>query len=201
MEDYYQVLGVPPDVSQEDLKERFRFLSHAYHPDKFATPTHKKHAEETFKKINEAYQILSTPVRRAQYDRHRSSSDARDQGELRRREETANAHRRVKEERRQREEAEAARRRAEEEQQQREQAEAERRYFAEERRKREAVETVQRRKEKKSLRLASSLSVSGAFCMLLAWNVCLDGNYGPATVVAGMGMALISLGILIRKVG
>ncbi len=43
--DYYEVLGVSPQASQKDVKERFRFLSHAYHPDKFATPSQKQQAE------------------------------------------------------------------------------------------------------------------------------------------------------------
>ena len=75
MEDYYQILGVPPDVSQEEIKERFRFLASAYHPDKFATSSHKRHAEEVFKKINDVYQTLSNPVKRAEYDRRQFSSD------------------------------------------------------------------------------------------------------------------------------
>src|SRR5437867_4458691 len=114
MENYYLVLGVPPNASQEQIKERFRFLAHAYHPDKFATPAHKKHAEEAFKKINDAYQILSNPVRRAEYDRRQSSSDARYAEERRRGEEAEAARRRAEEERRKREEAEAARHRAQE---------------------------------------------------------------------------------------
>jgi len=97
MEDYYQTLGVRSKASQEEIKERFRFLAHAYHPDKFSTSTHKKHAEETFKKINEAYRTLSDPGGRAEYDKRRSSSGST-----------------YKEERRRREEAKAARRRAEE---------------------------------------------------------------------------------------
>src|SRR6266571_7664634 len=98
MENYYQVLGVPPNASQEQIKERFRFLAHAYHPDRFASPAHKRHAEEAFKKINDAYQILSHPVRRAEYDRRQSSSDSTYEEQRRRSEEAEAAQRRAQEE-------------------------------------------------------------------------------------------------------
>ena len=135
MEDYYQILSVSPNASQEEIKERFRFLAHAYHPDRFATLTHKQYAEEAFKKVNEAYHILSNSVRRAQYDRQRSSADSRYEEERRKREaaetawrhakeEAETARRHAEEERRKREETEAALRRAHEAQQQREEAEA-----------------------------------------------------------------------------
>ena len=124
MENYYQILGVPPNASQEQIKEHFRFLAQAYHPDKFATSAHKKHAEAAFKKINDAYQVLSNPVRRDEYDRRQSSFDSRYEEERRRGEEAEAAQRRAEEERRKTEEAEAAQRRAKAEQQRREQAEA-----------------------------------------------------------------------------
>ncbi|MDH3676015.1 MAG: DnaJ domain-containing protein [Anaerolineae bacterium] len=69
MQNYYEILDVPSRASQKEIKERFRFLANAYHPDKFATPAHKTQAEVTFKKINEAYQVLSVPAKRAEYDR------------------------------------------------------------------------------------------------------------------------------------
>ncbi len=72
MENYYTVLDVPSRASQAEIKERFRFLANAYHPDKFATQSHKDKAEDEFKKINEAYQILSVPAKRAEYDRRLS---------------------------------------------------------------------------------------------------------------------------------
>src|SRR2546422_1346858 len=126
MEDYYQMLGVSPDASPEVVKERFHFLALAYHPDRFANSTHQRHAEEAFKKISEAYHILSHPAKRAQYDRRRSSSDARYVEERRRREEAEAARQRAEqraaEERYKREEAEAAGCRAQEEQLRKEQA-------------------------------------------------------------------------------
>ena len=103
MEDYYQILGVPPNASPEKLKERFRFLAQAYHPDKFATSLHQEEAEEAFKKINEAYHILSNPGRRAEYDRQRSSSDSQYEEERQRREKAEAARRSAEEDRRRRE--------------------------------------------------------------------------------------------------
>lgn len=63
--DYYEVLGVSKNASAEDLKSAFRKLALKYHPDR----NKDKGAEEKFKEINEAYQILSDDEKRAQYDR------------------------------------------------------------------------------------------------------------------------------------
>ena len=98
MEDFYQVLGVSPTASQEEIKERFRFLAHAYHPDRFATSAHKKEAEEAFKKINDAYQILSNPGKRSEYDRKRSTQTVTFEADDRRKREHEKAQRRAKEE-------------------------------------------------------------------------------------------------------
>jgi curved DNA-binding protein CbpA len=68
MKNYYQVLGVSLRATQTEIKERFRFLANAYHPDKFPNAEQKSNAEQEFKKINEAYQILSNPTKRADYD-------------------------------------------------------------------------------------------------------------------------------------
>lgn len=62
MKDYYEILGVPRDASQEEIKRAFYKLAHKYHPDKGGDP-------EKFKEINEAYQVLSDPEKRAQYDK------------------------------------------------------------------------------------------------------------------------------------
>lgn len=72
MDDLYSILDVSPGASLEAIKERFRFLAQAYHPDKFASPKHKRQAEERFKRINEAYRILSDPEKRAKYDKNRA---------------------------------------------------------------------------------------------------------------------------------
>ena len=63
--DYYEVLGVKRDASADDLKKAFRHLARKYHPD---LNKGSKDAEEKFKEINEAYQVLSDPQKKAQYD-------------------------------------------------------------------------------------------------------------------------------------
>ena len=70
--DFYSILGIDPAATAAEIRERFRFLSHAYHPDKFATIPQRKAAEREFKRINEAYQVLSDPIQRASYDRERT---------------------------------------------------------------------------------------------------------------------------------
>jgi len=66
MKDYYQVLGVPKNASQEDIKRAFRKLAFKYHPD--TNPGNEKPAEEKFKEINEAYGVLGDKEKRQQYD-------------------------------------------------------------------------------------------------------------------------------------
>ncbi|MDB6124436.1 MAG: Chaperone protein DnaJ [Pedosphaera sp.] len=63
--DYYEVLGVPRTASDADIKKSFRKLAREYHPDVAKT---KKGAEEKFKEINEAYEVLSDPDKRKKYD-------------------------------------------------------------------------------------------------------------------------------------
>ncbi len=64
--DYYAILGVNRDASEAEVKRKYRELAMKYHPDR--NPDDKR-AEEKFKEINEAYQVLSDPQKRAHYDR------------------------------------------------------------------------------------------------------------------------------------
>jgi molecular chaperone DnaJ len=68
--DLYDVLGVPHDVTPEDLKRAYRKLARELHPD--ANP-HEPTAEARFKEVSQAYEILSDPERRANYDRFGSA--------------------------------------------------------------------------------------------------------------------------------
>jgi molecular chaperone DnaJ len=65
MPDYYEVLGVSRDASKDDIKRAFRRLARKYHPDVNKEPG----AEERFKEINRAYEVLSEPETRTRYDR------------------------------------------------------------------------------------------------------------------------------------
>src|SRR5436190_10850769 len=75
-EDLYHILGVAPNVAPEKIKEQFRFLAHAFHPDKHISPAHKARASEMLRKITEAYRILSDPLQRAAYDKKRLTHSA-----------------------------------------------------------------------------------------------------------------------------
>ena len=63
--DYYAILGVPRTASEDELKKSFRKLAREYHPD---VAKDKKTAEEKFKEINEAYEVLSDAEKRKRYD-------------------------------------------------------------------------------------------------------------------------------------
>ncbi len=64
--DYYEVLGVPRTAPEGDIKRAYRQLARKYHPD---VAEDKAAAENHFKEINEAYEVLSDPQKRANYDR------------------------------------------------------------------------------------------------------------------------------------
>ena len=63
--DYYKVLGVERQASEDQIKRAYRDLAKKYHPDK--NPGDKA-AEEKFKSINEAYEVLKDPQKRKRYD-------------------------------------------------------------------------------------------------------------------------------------
>ena len=73
---YYETLGVSKTASADELKSAYRRLAKQYHPDLYAgkPETEKKQAEEKFKEINHAYDVLSDPQKRAAYDQYGSEN-------------------------------------------------------------------------------------------------------------------------------
>ncbi|MBQ7652972.1 MAG: molecular chaperone DnaJ [Clostridia bacterium] len=71
---YYEILGVSKDAKDEEIKAAYRSLAKKYHPDLYSTKSEaeKKAAEEKFKEINHAYQVLTDPQKRAAYDQYGS---------------------------------------------------------------------------------------------------------------------------------
>ncbi|MDP3963798.1 MAG: molecular chaperone DnaJ [bacterium] len=67
--DYYQILGVAKNASDEEIKKAYRKLAHQFHPDKQGGD------EKKFKEVNEAYQVLSNGQKRAQYDQFGQTFD------------------------------------------------------------------------------------------------------------------------------
>lgn len=66
--DYYEVLGVPKDAPQDDVKKAYRSLAKKYHPD--VTDLSKEEAEAKFKEVSEAYEVLSDENKRKLYDQY-----------------------------------------------------------------------------------------------------------------------------------
>lgn len=81
MNEYYRTLGVQPGASQDDLKKAYRALAKKYHPDLHPGD---QEAENRFKEVNEAYEVLGDPDKRKEYDakqqtaqRHQAPNKAR----------------------------------------------------------------------------------------------------------------------------
>ncbi len=68
--DYYKILGISKNASQDEIKKAFRQLARKYHPD----VNKDADAEDKFKEINEAFQVLGNPEKRAQYDQFGTSA-------------------------------------------------------------------------------------------------------------------------------
>ncbi len=74
--DYYQILGVPRNAAQEQIKKSYRKLAMQYHPDR--NPGKEKWANEKFKEINEAFGVLGDPQKRRQYNQFGTVGNAGD---------------------------------------------------------------------------------------------------------------------------
>ena len=70
MKDYYDILGVSRDASEDDIKRAYKKIMLKYHPDRMGNKSdkEKKEAEEIVKSANEAYETLSDPQKKQEYD-------------------------------------------------------------------------------------------------------------------------------------
>ena len=76
-EDFYKLLGLPKEASQDDIRRAHRKLVREYHPD---VNHEAPQAEERFKEIQQAYEVLSSPEKRREYDRRFRTSPKRSSG-------------------------------------------------------------------------------------------------------------------------
>lgn len=74
MKDYYEVLGVSRNASQEEIRKKYRELVKKYHPDKYANNPIKELAEEKLKGLHEAYEVLSNQSKRNAYDENNQNN-------------------------------------------------------------------------------------------------------------------------------
>ncbi len=74
--DYYQVLGIPRNAAEDQIKKAYRKMAMQYHPDR--NQGKEKWAHEKFKEINEAFSVLGDPVKRKQYDQFGTAGNAGD---------------------------------------------------------------------------------------------------------------------------
>lgn len=66
--EYYEILGIPKDATQDDIKKAYRKMAKKWHPD--LHPDDRVESEKQFKEVTEAYEVLSDPQKRAMYDRY-----------------------------------------------------------------------------------------------------------------------------------
>ncbi len=72
--DHYEALNLPPDASAAEVREAWRFLLIAFHPDRFRDPGQRARAEEITKRVNGAWQVLGDPGLRQRYDLRRGAA-------------------------------------------------------------------------------------------------------------------------------
>ena len=82
--DYYHILGVDKNASLDDIKKQYRKLARKYHPD-VSKEKDKKLAEEKFKQVKEAYEVLKDPAKKKTYDQMRSQPHGQQSGNRRKR--------------------------------------------------------------------------------------------------------------------
>ena len=71
-DDFYEILGLSREASQDDIRRAFRKLAMEHHPDRVTDPAKKEVSEATFKRIAAAYEVLSDPEKKAKYDQYGS---------------------------------------------------------------------------------------------------------------------------------
>ena len=74
--DHYEALDLPPDATPDEVREAWRFLLAAFHPDRFRDPVQRERAEEITKRVNAAWQVLGDPDLRGRYDLRRDAAAA-----------------------------------------------------------------------------------------------------------------------------
>lgn len=73
-DDHYDDLDLPADATPEEVREAWRFLLAAFHPDRFRDPAQRERAEEITKRVNAAWQVLGDPALRRRYDLRRGAA-------------------------------------------------------------------------------------------------------------------------------